>query len=95
MRQRIGEDAMVWRWPWQRLTRVTEPSPAGCGFCSREVWADLTRPDAVFVQAAEVAARQARDLAALELVLNEPTVILDRPLMTRGQRQRGWGGGQS
>lgn len=68
----------MWRWPWRRPARVIWPSPAAHGSRSRAVWADLTYPDAVMAQAAELATRQAGYLAALERVLNEPTMILER-----------------
>jgi hypothetical protein len=42
------------------------------------VSADLTHPDVMLAQAAEIAARQAAELAALERVLNEPTMIMER-----------------
>jgi hypothetical protein len=44
------------------------------------VWWDLTRPDDMPVRAAEVAARQAGERAALERVLHEPTMIVERGL---------------
>lgn len=69
---------MWWRWPWRRPSRVAGPSPAAHGSRSRAVWADLTYPDAVLAQAAELATRQAGELAVLERVLNEPTMILER-----------------
>ncbi|MBX7266506.1 hypothetical protein KIF24_10995 [Micromonospora sp. Llam7] len=42
------------------------------------MWADLTYPDAVLAQAADLTAQQAGEWAALERVLNEPTMILER-----------------
>jgi F420-dependent methylenetetrahydromethanopterin dehydrogenase len=69
---------MSWRWAWQRPVVVDGPNPAAHGSRSREVWSDLTQSDAVIAHAAELAARQAAELAALERVLNEPTMILER-----------------
>lgn len=72
-----------WRW-WRRPApvrvpgAVNGPDPGSHGFGSRAVWADLTYPDAVLAQAAELAAGQAEELAVLERVLNEPTMILER-----------------
>jgi hypothetical protein len=59
------------------------------------VWADLTYPDAVMALAAELAAQQAEELAALERVLNEPTMILERgvrvpPFVVAGRRAGRW-----
>lgn len=65
------------RWRWRRLTRVTGPDRATHRSRSRAVWADLTYPDAVLAQAAELATRQAEQWAALERALNEPTMILE------------------
>lgn len=90
----MGDDAMSWQWPWQRPRRMTDPGLVERGARSRQVWADLVRPEGALARAAEVATRNARDLAALERVLNEPTLTVDRPLMRRGQRWRCRGGGQ-
>jgi hypothetical protein len=61
------------------------------------VWADLTYPEAVIAQAAEVAALQAGELAALERVLNQPTtMVFERavrvpPLLLVYRRAGRWG----
>lgn len=66
---------MGWRWPrW----RPAQDRRATHGPRSRTVWADLICSDAVLAQAAELASRQAEEWAALERVLNEPTMILER-----------------
>lgn len=66
------------RWPWRRPAPVNVPNRIAHGSRSRAVWADLIFPDAVLAQAAELATRQAGQWAALERVLNEPTMILER-----------------
>jgi hypothetical protein len=72
------------------------PNRAAHALRSHEVWWDLTYPDAVLAQAAELATRQAGDLAALERVLNEPTMILERgvrvpPFVVAYRRAGRWG----
>lgn len=86
---------MWWRWPWRRPARVDGPERAAHRFRSRAVWADLTYPDAVLAQAAQLATQIAGDLAALERVLNEPTAILDLglrvpPFVMVGRRAGRW-----
>lgn len=82
--ERIGDDVMRWRWTWRRPARMTGPNRAAHGSRSRAVWADLAYPDAVLAQAAELTARQAEEWAALERVLNEPTLILERGVRGAG-----------
>lgn len=87
---------MSWRWPWRRPAWVTRPNRAAHGSRSRAVWADLTYPDAVLAQAAELAAQQAAELAALERALSEPTRILERgvrvpPFVVAYRRTGRWG----
>ena len=87
---------MSLRWLWRRPALVNGPNRAAHVPRSRQVWADLTYLEAVIAQAAEVAAVQAGELAALERVLNQPTMVFGRgvrvpPLLLVYRRAGRWG----
>jgi len=87
---------MSWRLPWRRPARVNGPTPAAHVSRSPQVWADLIHRDAVTAQPTELAARQAGELAALERVLIEPTMIFERglrvpPFVVAYRRAGRWG----
>lgn len=69
---------MTWR--RQQSAQVDWPYQARHRARAGRVWWDLTRPDDAPGPAAEVAARQAGERAALERVLHEPTMIVERGL---------------
>jgi hypothetical protein len=83
---------------WRRQTaHVNRPHQARHGVRSGGMWWDLTRPDDAPGPAAEIAARQAGERAALERMLHEPTMIVERglrvpPFVAADQRAGRWVG---